>query len=364
MQKSKKYTGVYLNKKQNGDISYYITYRDENDKFKRVKVGDESKGINQAYCNTKRNEILNNIRLGEEPPHLAQQKKRDIATFDEIATFYFTDRALHNRNNDREQQRYNKHIKEYFGYRDIDFITSDNLKTYQKEKAKTYAPKTVNTLIGLISVIYNTAIENKKFKGINPTKQVKRLSVDNQRERYLTADEVKLLLTSVKESDLLYLFCLMALSTGARLEALLNIQKKDIDMTNETITLKDFKNNTSYKGFISNELYPLLKAHIQTLKQNDYVISINGQKLKVMNVRDRLQPIINKLFNEGLKSNDAKNRVVVHTLRHTFASHLAINGTPIFTIQKLLNHKDIKMTMRYAKLAPDSGKDMVKGLYK
>lgn len=59
--------------------------------------------------------------------------------------------------------------------------------------------------------------------------------------------------------------------------------------------------------------------------------------------------IFNKLFNQKLDKNDRKNRVVVHTLRHTFASHLAINGTPIFTIQKLMNHKDIKMTMRYAK---------------
>jgi len=40
----------------------------------------------------------------------------------------------------------------------------------------------------------------------------------------------------------------------------------------------------------------------------------------------------------------------------------AINGTPIFTIQKLLNHKDINMTLRYAKLAPNSGRDSIKGL--
>lgn len=65
-----------------------------------------------------------------------------------------------------------------------------------------------------------------------------------------------------------------------------------------------------------------------------------------------------------LESRDAQNRAVVHTLRHTFASHLAINGTPIFTIQKLMNHKDINMTLRYAKLAPDSGRDFVNDLYK
>jgi len=75
-----------------------------------------------------------------------------------------------------------------------------------------------------------------------------------------------------------------------------------------------------------------------------------------------LREKLNLLFNQGLKKEDRKNRLVIHTLRHTFASHLAINGTPIFTIQKLLNHKDIKMTMRYAKLSPDSGRDSVAGL--
>ncbi|WP_422169655.1 tyrosine-type recombinase/integrase [Aliarcobacter butzleri] len=53
----------------------------------------------------------------------------------------------------------------------------------------------------------------------------------------------------------------------------------------------------------------------------------------------------------SLKQND---KIVFHSLRHTFASHLAINGTLIFTIQKLMNHKDIRMTLRYAKLSPDS----------
>ena len=76
-----------------------------------------------------------------------------------------------------------------------------------------------------------------------------------------------------------------------------------------------------------------------------------------------MKATLDKLFNEGLKANDSKNRAVTHTLRHTFASQLAMNGTPIFTIQKLMNHKDINMTLRYAKLAPDNGKNEVKGLY-
>ena len=45
-----------------------------------------------------------------------------------------------------------------------------------------------------------------------------------------------------------------------------------------------------------------------------------------------------------------------------YTSHLAIKGTPIFAIQKLMNHKDINMTMGYAKLAPNSGRDFVNEL--
>ncbi len=72
---------------------------------------------------------------------------------------------------------------------------------------------------------------------------------------------------------------------------------------------------------------------------------------------------MNDLFNQGLNAEDRKDRVVVHTLRHTFASHLAINGTPIQIIQKLMDHSDISMTLKYAKLMPDTGRDEVENLY-
>ena len=81
-------------------------------------------------------------------------------------------------------------------------------------------------------------------------------------------------------------------------------------------------------------------------------------------IQHKMKVILDNLFNVGLKAQDSKNRAVTHTLRHTFASQLAMNGVAIYTIQKLMNHKDINMTLRYAKLAPDNGKIDVKGLYK
>lgn len=42
-----------------------------------------------------------------------------------------------------------------------------------------------------------------------------------------------------------------------------------------------------------------------------------------------------------------------HILRHTFASHFMMHGGDILTLQKVLGHSDLKMTMRYAHLSPD-----------
>ena len=60
-QKSKKYTGVYSQELQNGDKSYYITYK-ENKKDIWKKIGLHSEGIREAYCFQKRNEITSKLQ--------------------------------------------------------------------------------------------------------------------------------------------------------------------------------------------------------------------------------------------------------------------------------------------------------------
>ena len=163
----------------------------------------------------------------------------------------------------------------------------------------------------------------------------------------------------------LFLFTHLALNTGARLHTIVNIKKKDIDFYNKTVALTDFKNDTNYKAFLNDTVIELLKNKVALLKENDAVLLFDTKQSNLGTfLSKKMKPILDKLFNQELDPKDAQNRVVTHSLRHTFASHLAINGTPIFTIQKLMNHKDINMTMRYAKLAPDSGRDFVNNLYK
>lgn len=364
---SKKYgTGVQLYKKENKDTSYYITYKDESNKLKRIKIGDKSKGITESYCNQKRIEIINSINLGEEPPALARKKKKTIITLDAIGDKYFKIREAHVHVDVKYiLKNYPKRLREKFGKEDIDSITSDKIFDFQIElKKKGWAPSTINYTINFLARLFNFAIEEEIYHKPNPVKnkKIKNLKVNNDRERYLTSQEIKMLYANLND-ETLKLFTELALSTGERLETILQIQVKDINLVDKMITLKDLKNHSNYKGFIPDNLLGYLKEYLPNLSVNDFIVGGSNIKFADRTLRRKMKNIFDPLFNEGLDSKDAKNRVVIHSLRHTFASHLAINGTPIFTIQKLMNHRDIKQTMRYAKLAPDSGKDFVNKLY-
>ena len=65
-------------------------------------------------------------------------------------------------------------------------------------------------------------------------------------------------------------------------------------------------------------------------------------------------------LNNGIS--DPRDKVVFHSLRHTFASWLVQEGVPLYTVQNLMGHKTIIMTQRYAHLAPDQGREAARVL--
>lgn len=360
-----KFTGVYYRESvTNGkpDKTYYITYKDNFNKMHELKIGKYSEGVREAYCNQKRNEFITKLRLGEEPPIASKNKKKKVVLLSDIADKYFKTRK-DGKSKNSDIATFNKHLKDYFV--DVESITKydiEKLKLSLKEKVNTkgnpLSDQTIKNIFGILSAVVNFGLREGLIKN-NITKHYKRSTIDNARERYLTKKEIERLYKTLesKYPYFYFIFAKIALNTGARAATIMNIKKKDINFTQNTIILKDFKNNSTYTGFLSDELTILLKQYTKQLKLNDYLFTL-GQTTLLRN----LGKIFNELFNKGLDPADRKNRAVVHTLRHTFASYLAINGTPIFTIQKLMNHKDIKMTMRYAKLAPDSGRKSVVNL--
>lgn len=361
---SKKYNGVYSYELKNKDIVFYIGVNTIDKKYIKIKIGKKSEGITEQYCNLKRSEYLNNIRLGENPI-LLQNKKKDIVIFDTFAQAYLKYLDSEKRTGYSERNKYKTHLEKPFGLMNVRSITPEHINELkQKLKDDNKADATIRHTISFISFVYNYMIKTEQYDGINPVKSVKvnLPKLNNTRTRFLSNSEVNLLLDTVKNKPLLDIFVRFALSTGARMSALLSIQKKDIDYLNRIITLNDYKNSSTYFGHLNIKLFPN-SDFLEKLKPNDFVIGINGKRINPTTIQLKLRKILNQLFNQDLEPNDRKNRVVVHTLRHTFASLLAINGTPIYSVQQLMNHKEIKMTMRYAKLSTDSCKTYVDNLF-
>ena len=359
--KSNRYTGVYFQELQNGDKSYYITYK-ENKKDVWKKIGLHSEGIREAYCFQKRNEITSKIRLGEELPHIAVRK--ETQTFLDVANQFYDYKAIHNRQNKKTRSRVENRLKNHFiGSKYIKSITKSDIEDFQLNIEKELMPATVNFTVEQVSSIFNWAIENEILDK-NPCKAIKKIKVNNSRLRYLELNEIKKLISTLENDKSLYYFVMIALSTGGRLQTICNIKPSDLK-DNGSIRLYDFKNCSEYYGFLSSELkIEFEKFIIDSGKNKDEFIFKNTGKQSYSNqyYYRKLQPIFDILFNP--EGTEPLNKVTIHTLRHTFASQLAINETPILTIKKLMNHNDINATMRYAKLSKSSGEKHVCNLIK
>jgi integrase len=198
--------------------------------------------------------------------------------------------------------------------------------------------------------------------------KLQREKVDNDRERYLDLDEIEKLWKSIEERKgdeavtyRLKLFVALSLSTGARLRSVMTISKADINLQQDTIIIKNHKSNRTYTGFLHQNWKELIENRMKDLRPIDYIVSGTPQEIVRSVIGRNLQPLLEQ-FNKGIDEADTKRRVVIHSLRHTFASLLAIQGTPIYTIMRLMDHKDMTQTTRYSKLSPDSVKDSVNQL--
>jgi len=358
--KSKKFTGVYYRNLEDGSKTYRINYKDPIEKkTKWFTVGNSKDGFNEAFANNIRSEIKAKALYGETPNIPILKAKQNKTNINDLAKVYFDNLFSNGETKGRKTSKgnYNNHIKPFCGDMPFSQLSKDIAKKLQKRLLdKEYAPKTVNGIIELLMTIINFNIKNDYIKEANPLQGFKKLTINNRRERFLSEEEIGQLLKETSADKVLHLFTLLALSTGARLNAILAIQKRDINYSENSIKLNDFKSGGTYKGFIKPNLKEILKESTNGLNNGDYIISYSeGSRTEDKRIRRRLQPILDRLFNQEIDKNDRVNRVVIHTLRHTFASHLAINDTSIYKIMNLMNHKDINMTIHYAKLAPNSG---------
>ncbi len=266
--KSEAFTRVYHTLLSSGDKSFWITYKDYNGKKIWIKIGLYSNGIREKYCSNKRAEITNKMKLGENPSVVKNKRIiREVTTYDMIAHKYFEFKKIYLKklNHQKLLSQYNRHIQPTIGNLPIEEITDEHIENIMILKESSLSNKTINMIVEQISIIFNYATKKKLFNRTNPVKFIDKLSVNNERERFLSKDEIKILLDKVRNNSQLYVFTYLSLTMGSRLVVTSEIQRKDIDLINKTITLQDKKSNSSYKGYIRDEFIDYLSSYIMIL---------------------------------------------------------------------------------------------------
>jgi integrase len=215
------------------------------------------------------------------------------------------------------------------------------------------APATVKHVLVLFRQIVNKAIAWGLYQGMNPVKGVKLPMLQNQRERFLSYEEADKLLSELKSvSSQVHDIVLISLHTGMRASEIFNLKGNDIDMQHSLISILEPKNNQSRKAYMTKTTEEVLSKYASTLPDEYIFRDSHGNRYKEIPKIYRI--VANRLFNQGVK--DSRQKVLFHSLRHSFGAWLALQGESLVTIRELLGHKSYTMTQRYAHLIPDEKK--------
>lgn len=221
--------------------------------------------------------------------------------------------------------------------------------------------QTVRHVIALISQIWNVAQLHDVVSGENPCRRVKKPQQDSRRMRFLTRDEAVQLLQALRaRSKDTYDTAVISLFAGLRAGEIHALTWADVNFEAGTLYIRDPKNKHSRHAYISAEIAEILESRNGERNKSDFIFpaTTGGQRLAVS---DTFENVVKALgLNDGVI--DARQKVVFHTLRHTFASWLVQRGTPLYTVAELMGHSSLEMTKRYAHLAPDTMRKAALGL--
>lgn len=194
--------------------------------------------------------------------------------------------------------------------------------------------KTCNNELGYLNALFNELERTKVINYQNPLRSVKPIKLSERELTYLTKEQIRILLNSIdKDSNRhLYFITRVCLSTGARWGEAEGLKAHHV--RNNQVVFTDTKSGKNRSIPLESEFYNELKSHLDRFGKFPQSIKAFRRAL-------------------GKSGIELPKGQATHVLRHSFASHFMINGGNILTLQKIMGHSTIIMTMRYAHLAPD-----------
>ncbi len=196
----------------------------------------------------------------------------------------------------------------------------------------------INTNYSAIKFFFETTLgRDWNMKDIPRVKQPSKLPVT------LSPDEIKLLLNSVTNLKHKTMITI-AYSAGLRVGEIVNLRISDIDSKSMRIRIRKGKGLKERYSILSQNCLDMLRVYYKQYRPTDYLFTNPRTGLPLH------QRTIQQVFKDKRNALKLPADVTVHSLRHSFATHLLLAGTNIAMIQKLLGHANISTTSKYLHL--------------
>jgi integrase len=197
----------------------------------------------------------------------------------------------------------------------------------------------------MLSVAFNVAIKEWEWLKENPVSMVSKEKENNARDRWLTEEEERCLVGNSPEW--LREIIIFSLNTGLRQGELISLEWLRVDIAKKTILIDKTKNG-------EKRTIPLNKNALKVINEMSRVRNIkNGYVFRNRDGGKVNSVSLGVAFRSSLEKAKITN-FRFHDLRHCFATHMVQKGIDLYKISKLLGHKDLKMTQRYAHHYPES----------
>lgn len=334
-----------------GRRTYFLKYRTKTGQQRKPKIGDHG----PLTCDQARaiaREWYMEAKAGGDPS-LERAASRVGETIAELCEKYHREHSIVRKKVTsiaEEQRMMTKILIPRVGTKKVSEIGRPDIVKLHKSLADT--PFAANRVLSLLSNMMTMAMKwGLRPEGINPCKGISKFK-EKPKERYLSPEEIARMfnvLDGMADDDpiMAALFKLLVL-TGARKGELLNLKWSEVDLANRRLNLPDSK--TGRKPVYLSDAAESVVRKIPKVSDNAFVFpgKVDGRPLvSIKRAWDNIRQ----------KAGIADARI--HDLRHTFASIGVQNGIPLFDVGKLMGHRSLSTTARYAHLLDKNLTDAV-----
>jgi len=333
---AKKTKGLY----KRGNV-WWMTYVDASG----VQQWESTRSKSKTEAEYILSKLQVDVKEGKEPGILEQVKqKASKHTFEDLCKKYMA--FCQNQKDYKNKSYLIDQLKSEFIGKTMRQITLLEVEEYQSRmQATDLKPATVNRRIACLKNMMKKAKDwgMIEYDALLKIREVKQLKENNQRLRYLSIEECKNLIDHC--ADHIKPIVTFALNTGMRKGEILSLTWDRVDLQHDYILLRDsdVKNGCGRQLPINQQVKKVLREQLNQKRENVSYVFYNPIDGK------NYTGIYDSFINACNKSQI--DDFHFHDLRHTFASQCVMNGVDIPTLQKLLGHKTIQMTMRYAHLS-------------